>query len=349
MFCDRILIFDNLLKKVWISVLYKSQEQRESQLYWLQEKKAFLKNFKDIRENQSFYSDNQDVYNILKTTENEYVQKVLECQRHILSGDSYELCLTNSILASTSKSSFSVHDAFKKYCKLRKSNPAPYSCFIYCARLELGIICSSPERFLKIDKDGWAECKPIKGTLKRNLSDEKLDIKLVEQLRSSAKDRAENLMIADLILNDLTRTCDLDSVHASKLMEIETFATVHHMVSTIRGKLSSGQDPIDCIRTCFPPGSMTGAPKKRSMDILHEIEKNPRGIYSGCIGYFSVNRAAEFNVVIRTIVSTLRNANEGVFVHEMEIGCGGAIISLSDPLAEYEEMKLKSEAVLKII
>ncbi len=155
-------------------------------------------------------------------------------------------------------------------------------------------------------------------------------------------------MITDLILNDLSRTCALQTVHVSKLMEIETFATVHHMVSTIRGKLSPQSDPIDCFRSCFPPGSMTGAPKKRSMDILHAIEKHPRGIYSGCIGFFSVNGASEFNVAIRTIVSKVSKDERGVST-KLEVGCGGAIISLSDPKEEFEEMTLKSDAVLRAL
>jgi para-aminobenzoate synthetase len=350
MFCDRVFVFDHISKKMWILCLYKSAEDLEIQINWMNEKSREISSFSTQTSSRKL-EHNHD-YNFKSTERDSYIDKVSKCQENILSGDSYELCLTNAMSLSKARDSFPLNESFALYKTLRNRNPAPYSCFIHCKRFQLAILSSSPERFIKIDSEQWAECKPIKGTLKRNLQESLMDNQLKETLRSSVKDRAENLMITDLILNDLSRTCELSSVHASKLMDIETFATVHHMVSTIRGKLAMDQEPIDCFRYCFPPGSMTGAPKKRSMDILHKIEEKPRGIYSGSIGYFSVNRSAEFNVVIRTIISTLQPAEgsrKGEMYHNMEIGCGGAITSLSDKVQEYEEMRLKSQSVLRAL
>ena len=181
------------------------------------------------------------------------------------------------------------------------------------------------------------------------------DRELAHQLHSSVKDRAENLMIVDLLRNDLSQVCETGSIHVSKLMDIESFATVHQMVSTIRGTLSENKNTIEVLKACFPGGSMTGAPKLRTMELLHDIEERAsRGPYSGCLGYISLNGCMDMNIIIRTAVLTPewstqeasspnRQQND---MWKVSIGAGGAITALSQAHDEYNEMKLKASAII---
>jgi para-aminobenzoate synthetase len=254
-----------------------------------------------------------------------YRAKVMAAQEHLAAGESYELCLTNQASVRCPE------DPFTVYQQLRRVNPAPYAAFL---RLPgIAILSSSPELFLKVDRDGGVTARPIKGTRRRTAG----DVGVVEDLRSSEKDRSENLMITDLLRNDLGRVCAIGSVRVPSLFAVESFATVHQLVSTVTGRLRPELGAIDLLEAAFPPGSMTGAPKLRSMALLEALEGAPRGPYSGAIGYLSRCGAAQLSVVIRTAVIADGSAT---------IGVGGAVVALSDPDAEVAEMELKAEAVL---
>ncbi|KAL9165425.1 hypothetical protein ABFS82_06G169900 [Erythranthe guttata] len=332
-FTDNLVVLDHHTDDIYITSLYENTSTNP----WLDEIEHKLLNLKIPPLKTKSVSSKKiprEGFVAEKSREN-YIKDIEKCQKFIKDGESYELCLTTQMTRNVGKKI----NSLDLYLNLREKNPAPYAAWLNFPKQNLSICCSSPERFLRLDRNGILEAKPIKGTIARGISPEEDDLRK-QQLQYSEKDQAENLMIVDLLRNDLGLVCEAGSVHVPHLMEIESYATVHTMVSTIRGEKRSDVTAVDCVRAAFPGGSMTGAPKLRSMEILDTLETRSRGIYSGCIGYFSYNQTFDLNIVIRTIVINGEDAS---------IGAGGAITALSKPEEEYEEMLLKTRAPTKAV
>lgn len=260
----------------------------------------------------------------LRRSRRRYLDDIAACKRYLAAGHSYEICLTNKVLAESDREPLSL------YRSLRRSNPAPFAAYLRFG--DLAVLSSSPERFVSVDREGWAESRPIKGTSRRGPTPAD-DAALAAALAVDEKCRAENVTIVDLVRNDLGRVCEVGTVSVPELMAVETYETVHQLVSSVRGHLRGDVGALDCVRACFPPGSMTGAPKLRTMEIIDELEGEARGVYAGAIGYLGLGGGCDLSVAIRTIV---RNGRE------VTIGAGGAIVAQSDPEDEFEEMLLKA-------
>lgn len=260
----------------------------------------------------------------------EYLQAVEKLQDYLAEGDAYVANMTQRFTVS------SPADPYLVYLHLRESSPAPFASYLHTGNAQ--IICSSPERFLRV-RNRTVETRPIKGTRARGATPTQ-DAALKRELAESEKDRSELLMVVDLERNDLNRVCEPGSVVVPKLYAIEKYAAVFQLVATVQGRLAGGHDCLDLLKAAFPGGSITGAPKLRVMEILDELEHSARGLYTGSIGYISSTGDCDFNIVIRTAV-----AQNGIF----EIGAGGGITCESDPAFEYQETLLKARAVLQAI
>lgn len=257
-----------------------------------------------------------------------YLTKFKQVQDYLLAGDCYQINLAQRFSATYAG------DPWFAYVHLRNSNKAPYSAFM---RLSSGAILShSPERFLHVDAQGQVETKPIKGTRPRSL-DPHQDELLANQLQQAVKDRAENVMIVDLLRNDLSRVCQPGSVAVPKLFAIESYPAVHHLVSTVVGKLQPQQQTLDLLAACFPGGSITGAPKVRAMEIIDELEPHRRSFYCGSMGYISQHGASDTNICIRTLV-----AEQG----QLHCWAGGGLVVDSVGADEYQETLDKVAKIL---
>lgn len=260
-----------------------------------------------------------------------YLDLIACCQEAIKAGESYEVCLTNMVAGT------GTIDPWHAYQFLRAQSPAPFGAWLRFA--DLIVLSTSPERFIRVFRDRVVESRPIKGTRPRGLSAQH-DRTLAQDLAASEKDRAENLMIVDLVRNDLGTCAVPGSVHVPKLFEVQSYAHVHQLVSTVRARLREEVSAVECVRAAFPGGSMTGAPKIRTMGIIDDLEGGARGIYSGALGYFSLTGAADLSIVIRTLVITPGKVSFGV---------GGAITAMSDPAAEFDETMIKAVAITSLL
>ncbi|MFJ5976667.1 aminodeoxychorismate synthase component I [Pseudarthrobacter oxydans] len=274
-----------------------------------------------------------------RDTRAEYLAKISAAQHQIGEGNSYEVCLTTALSADIPADAL---DPWPTYLALRRRNPAPFASYLRLGSLT--VASTSPERFLKIAADGGMRAEPIKGT-RRRAADPAEDARLRTDLATALKDRAENIMIVDLLRNDLSHFAIPGSVTVSRLCAIESYATVHQMVSTIDAQLKPGSSRAEAVAACFPAGSMTGAPKISTMAILDGLEGAARGVYSGAIGYFSLNGATDLAVAIRTLVINAR----GDGTAELTLGVGGAITADSDPEDEYQEIRTKAFGVLSTL
>lgn len=270
-----------------------------------------------------------------------YLADVGACLEALAAGESYELCLTTALDAAATPSA-PLPDPLALYRVLRRVNPAPYAAYLAVGAAGPRVACTSPERFLRGAPGGGLEAKPIKGTAARVAGDVAADAAAAATLAGSEKDRSENLMIVDLLRNDLGAIAAPGSVSVPSLMAVESYATVHQLVSTVTATRAATTSPVAAVRSAFPGGSMTGAPKLRSMAILDTLEKRARGVYSGCVGYFSAAGAFDLNIVIRTAVARPAHGT-------LSIGAGGAVVVQSGAEAEYDEMLLKAAALMRAV
>jgi para-aminobenzoate synthetase len=261
----------------------------------------------------------------------QYLADIARCQVALTAGESYEVCLTDQLSTTASP------EPFPLYRLLRRRNPAPFAAYLKLG--DVAVCSSSPERFLSVARDRCVQARPIKGTAPRS-ADPALDEAQRAELLHDEKTFAEHLMIVDLLRNDLGRVCELDSVRVPEFMVVESYPTVHQLISTVTGVLEAARTPVDCVRACFPGGSMTGAPKLRTMGIIDDIERVARGVYSGALGYFGLDGSVDLSIVIRTVV--LRPG-------ATTIGAGGAIVTQSDPAQEFDELLLKARAPMTAV
>jgi len=257
-----------------------------------------------------------------------YLDAVARVREYIFAGDIFQANLSQRFEAPLEGSPWSF------YRRLRARNAAPFAA--YMDSPEAVIVSASPERFLSVDASGHVETRPIKGTRPRGVGPEH-DAALGQALAESAKDRAENLMIVDLMRNDLSRVCAPGSVRVSELFSLERYATVHHLVSTVVGELEVGCDALHLLRAAFPGGSITGAPKLRAMEIIAEMEPSRRGVYCGSIGYWSLTGDLDTNIAIRTAI---------VQGNRVFFSAGGGIVADSDPAQEYDETLDKARGLI---
>jgi para-aminobenzoate synthetase component 1 len=264
----------------------------------------------------------------------EYLQIIRQLQQHILRGDCYEVNYCQEFYAREA-----IIDPLAVYLSLSTASPNPFAAFYKID--DRYLVCASPERYMK--KTGrQLYSQPMKGTWQRNTTDQEADLKNKDQLYHSAKDRSENVMVVDLVRNDLSKVCEEGSVQVDELFGVYSFPLVHQMISTISGRLREDVHLIDALRSTFPMGSMTGAPKRRVMELIEQYEQTKRGLFSGSVGYITPEGDFDFNVVIRSILYNARDKY-------LSFQAGSGITFYSDPEGEYEECMLKAAAIKKVL
>ncbi|MEY4018763.1 MAG: hypothetical protein RLZZ590_63 [Actinomycetota bacterium] len=326
---DRAIVLDHDLQHLYFVGLFESQEQfrhwHQAALLRLGLSGGQVASYRQLNGQGSVDEVS------LRHDSVAYLAMIERAVEHIAAGDVYQLCLTNQISMRHNL------DPLNIFLKLREQNPAPYASYFRFA--DLSLVSSSPEQFISVNSKGALSTRPIKGTRPRADNPTK-DSEIAAELEANEKERAENLMIVDLMRNDFGRVARPGSIGVPELFQVETYATVHQLVSTVTAQLAEGNDAADALKACFPGGSMTGAPKIRAMELINELEVGERGLYSGVAGFIGVDGSAEFGMIIRSIVFEGENAT---------IGVGGGITFDSDPVAELEETKLKASALLKVL
>lgn len=325
LFSDRALVIDHRDRCAWLLALSTAEHPADG---WLRETAAVLDGLAPLPEPPLPGADAVPPPVLDRHDRADYARLIDACHEEIAAGESYEICLTTQLSVPVAA------DPWHTYRVLRRTNPAPYAAFLQLPGF--AVLSSSPERFLRVGAGGRVESRPIKGTRPRGHTPRQ-DRALAAELRGSEKERAENLMIVDLVRNDLGRVAELGSVEVSGLFSVETYETVHQLVSTVTARLVPEASTVDCVRAAFPGGSVTGAPKLRTMEIIDRLEGGPRGVYTGALGYLSLTGRADLSIVIRTMVVTPQ---------EVRIGVGGAITALADAAAEIEETRVKARALL---
>ena len=329
-YSDRFIAVDHVDKKTYVLAIDEPSNAERAKK-WIDHTIAAIERMVPTAIPEVQNIPNEPVKFFLDRDKETYLSDIRRCLDLIQQGETYQVCLTNELHCNSEV------DPLTLYRTMRKVNPAPHAAFIRWP--EGAVLSASPERFISIDTNGKVETKPIKGTIKRD-QDPVKDDQLAEQLRTSEKDRAENVMIVDLLRNDLSRSCSPGSVRVPKLWDVESYRTVHQLVSTVTGTLEPSAGPVQLIRNAFPGGSMTGAPKTRTLRFIDELEGRPRGVYSGSLGWLGNDGAVDLSIVIRTIV-----ANKG----RLTMGVGGGVVAASTPEGEFDEMLLKAAASIKSV
>lgn len=331
-----LFIRNNVLEMQYLKLAEDSMEEDFNEILAF-ENKINTNKSAEIEEEQklstAFTEENKDEGVIPRISKEKYLEKVKEMLRHIHRGDIYEANFCQEFFAENREI-----DPFRVFQNLNEISRPPFAVFL---KLENNyLLCASPERYLKMNS-GHIISQPIKGTARRSkvpIEDEKI----AEALAMDPKERAENIMIVDLVRNDLSRIAKKGSVNVDELCKVYSFKQVHQMISTISATLEDGIPPLEVLRATFPMGSMTGAPKISAMKIIEDLEESKRGLYSGAVGYFTPEGDFDFNVVIRSILYNSLNKY-------VSFSVGGAITSRSVPEMEYEECLLKSEAMRKAL
>ncbi|NJO13310.1 MAG: aminodeoxychorismate synthase component I [Gammaproteobacteria bacterium] len=328
---QRFVAIDRVRGKGWAVALASHTERAHAEA-WLAEIAARVRGLAAIHPAPGGIATGlQGLVVEMDLNREQYLAAIARCRTAIVDGESYQVCLSNRFRLTADL------DPCALYTRLRAANPAPFGAFVKSG--QHSVLSTSPERFLRVAANGEVQAKPMKGTAPR-AGNAALDASNAQALSSSLKERAENLMIVDLMRSDLSRVAVPGSIRVPVLMNVESFQTVHQLVSTVVATLRPECSLIDLLRATFPGGSISGAPKIRTLQIIDQLERSPRGVYCGAIGYLGYGRVADLSIGIRTVTY------DGT---TLSFGAGGAITYLSDPEAEFRETLLKAEAVLRPI